>query len=237
MMTLQDLIDDVGPPVFEQAQHWAWTTAAGIGRVPEWVDWPDDVYHVPHDLQRLIWSHDEATGADRLALAFELYRAMPCPQHLVDVRERYDDWGADGRGLFWNEYRSLFSDPDDNLADPVGFSLEGHDYFGGDLVEEAWEEMARPAELSEKGLERLLDKCDRVPFRLTIELYHELAGDRRWHVTIFSSLWAAALVNLFFVEEPIDVKAARELLARLDLPADTEGLDDIERLLDIHGDL
>ena len=30
-MTLQDLIDHVGQPLFEQAQEWAWETAEGIG--------------------------------------------------------------------------------------------------------------------------------------------------------------------------------------------------------------
>ena len=86
-MTLQDLIDHVEQPLFEQAQEWARETAEGIGTrdmdgkpdIFEFeLQWSEEARDVPRRLERMVWSQGDATGAERVALAFELYRAMPC---------------------------------------------------------------------------------------------------------------------------------------------------------------
>jgi hypothetical protein len=154
-MRLQDLIDHVGEPMFEEARRWAWQTAAGtgIGVSP----WPNKVNDVPHELEDLIWLRGDGTWLERVALAFELYRTMPCYANLMYIQHHHNDWNDDARRLFWNEYRSLVGDPDDRLADPVAYSL-WCDYFEDpEIVEEAWQEIARRAELSERGLQRVLD--------------------------------------------------------------------------------
>jgi hypothetical protein len=231
-MTLQDLIDHVGEPLFEQARQRAWQTAAGTGTKGE-ADlderWPDEVTDVPHELERLVWSQGDAPWVDRVALACELYRDMPCYANLMYIGGYLADWDEDARRLFWNEYRTLVSDPDDRLADPVAYSL-WCDYFENpETVDEAWNEIARPDTLSEKGLERVLDVAGPVPFGRKAALYEQLIAEERWHPAIFRSL----LHSAFDVYGEIDTGTARELLQRLELPPETAGLDELKRKLQL----
>jgi hypothetical protein len=224
---LRDLIEHVGEPLFEEARRWAWETAArtatGAG------SWPNKLGDVPLELQDVIWALPNAAWVDRVALAFELYRTMPCYANLMYIQHQHDEWDADARRLFWQEYRSLVSEADDRLAEPVAYSL-WCDYFEDPgKVEEAWQEIARPQELSEQGLERVLDSAGPVPFRLKVSLYQQLAADRRWHQPIFRSL----LHSGFDYYGELDVAAARSLLPRLDVASDTPGLDDLKRRLEL----
>jgi hypothetical protein len=232
-MRLQELIDHVGEPLFEQARRWAWETAAGTGTSRDATrenQWPADVADVPHELEDLVWSRGDAPWVDRVALAFELYREMPCYANLMYVQHHLSEWDEDATRLFWNEYRSLVSDPDGRLADPIAYSL-WCDYFEDTTtVKAAWQEIARPDELSELGLERVLDVAGPVPFHLKVALYMQLVVDKRWHLPIFRSL----LHSGFDVCGDLDADAARDLLARLDLPAGTEGLDDLKLKLQLH---
>lgn len=228
-MRLQELIDHVGDQLFEQARQWAWETAAstssGDGEV-----WPREVGDVPHELEDLVWSRGDAAWVDRVALAFELYREMPCYANLMYVKHHLSDWDEEARRLFWNEYRGLISDPDERLADPVAYSL-WCDYFEDpETVHEAWEQIARLSELSELGLERVLDAAGPVPFPLKNALYEELVADQRWHVPIFRSL----LYSGFDVYGKLDAGVARDLLRRLDLPVDVDGLGALKRKLRFH---
>jgi hypothetical protein len=224
---LRDLIEHVGEPLFEEARRWAWDTAArtATGASP----WPNNLNDVPHELQDLIWSQSDPMWVERVALAFELYRTMPCYANLMYIQHQHNDWDENARRLFWNEYRSLLSDLDDRLAEPVAYSL-WCDYFEDPkIVEEAWQEIARPTELGERGIERLLDAAGPVPFRLKVSLYERLATDRRWHLPIFRSL----LHSGFDYYGDLDVPATRDLLPRLNVPSGTPGLDDLRRRLEL----
>jgi hypothetical protein len=96
-------------------------------------------------------------------------------------------------------------------------------------VEEAWQEIARPTELGERGVERVLDAAGPVPFRLKVSLYERLVSDRRWHLPIFRSL----LHSGFDYYGDLDIDATRDLLPRLDIPSGTPGLDDLKRRLEL----
>src|SRR5215218_9181989 len=86
-----------------------------------------------------------------------------------------------------------------------------------------------PQELSEQGLERVLDSAGPVPFRLKVSLYEQLAADQSWHLPIFRSL----LHSGFDYYGDLDVAATRDLLPRLDIPSGTPGLDDLKRRLEL----
>ena len=225
-MELRDLIDHVGEERFAAAREWAWGTAATTGQGGQVEPASTGVrplykpQDVPHDLEDLVWTAGEASWVDRVALAFELYRQMPCYATLMYTTGYYPQWDRQARQLFWNEYRTLISDPDDRLAEPVAYSL-WCDYFENpETVHKAWSEIARPDVLTERGLERVLDVSGPVPFRLKRALYDELVADERWHPFIFRSL----LHSAFDVFGDVEIEAGRRLLAQLSVPEDAPGL-------------
>ncbi len=209
-MTERELIEHVGERVFQQACSWAWETAAGTGsnRDPgARVAWPPEVADVPHELQELIWLGGNASWIERVELALALYRQMPTYGTLMYTSHYFREWDDDARALFWSEYRELISDPDDRLADPVGYSL-WCDYFEDrETVGEAWLRVAHLDGLSERGVQRLLELSGPVPFGLKAPLYDELAFDPLWHVFVFRGLLSSG----FDYFGDIDVKAARRL--------------------------
>jgi hypothetical protein len=227
-MNLQALLEHVGEQRFESASRWAWRTAAGTGASRQGAEhWPDDLAQVPHELEQLVWRRDDATWAERVGLAFALYRKMPCYTNLMYARHHVSKWDAEASERFWGEYRRLIGDDDDRLADPVAYSL-WCDYFEDTAtVERAWHEIARPAALTDRGLERVLDMAGPVPFGLKAPLYERFVADRRWHQAIFRSL----LHSGFEYYGDLDGEAARRLLSRLDLPQTTEGLAELKQKL------
>jgi hypothetical protein len=228
---LRDLIARVGEERFRRACEWAWATAAGTGRSrgdDRGAGWPNDIPDVPHDLSDPIWEGGEESWIERVALAFELYREMPCYATLMYMRHSFFEWDEVARQRFWDEYRSLLSDDDDRLADPISYSL-WCDYFEDPAsVEEAWTAVASPGAVSERGLERLLDVSGPVPYELKAPVYERLVGSTHWHPFIFRSL----LYSAFDFYGQIDAKTARQLLGRLSLPEPTEGLDELREKLD-----
>jgi hypothetical protein len=231
---LRDLIATVGDERYRHGCEWAWATAAGTGRSgaeDSDAQWPSDVVDVPHDLSDPIWDEGEASWLERVALAFELYREMPCYATLMYMRHYFREWDESASQRFWDEYRSLLSDQDDRLADPVAYSL-WCDYFEDPAsVEEAWTAVAAPAAVSERGLRRVLDVSGPVPYDLKVPVYERLLGGRHWHPFIFRSL----LYSAFDVYGQIDAKAARKLLDKLALSKTTEGLNELREKLDAEG--
>jgi hypothetical protein len=230
--SMADLITAVGEDRFRRACDWAWATAAGTGRPREPEDdheAPEDVDYVPHDLEDLIWWQGEASSLARIDLAFELYRAMPGYGNLMYVRHHFFEWDDHAKKRFWDEYRTLLSDDDDRLADPVAYSL-WCDYFEDSrTVEEAWEALATPGALSEPGMERLLRVSGPVPYGLKAPLYERLLPNARWHPFIFRSLFGSA----FDVYGKVEADAALELLVELTLPETaTEELEVLRRELE-----
>lgn len=226
---MEKLVAAVGEERFARACEWAWATAAGTGRSSE-TDaddkWPTDVTGVPHELEDLIWY--EGTWPERVELAFELYRAMPCYATLMYARHWFFDWDDEAMKRFWDQYRSLLSDDDDRLADPVSYSLWCNYFEDPDSVEAAWSALTSLGSISERGLQRVLEVSGPAPYELKAPLYDRLVGDRRWHPFIFRSLIASA----FDVFGQIDAKEARKVLGRLSLPEATPGLDELTAKLD-----
>lgn len=224
---LWPLADHVGGLLFEDACRWAWRTAAGTGKSGAAVErWPDRVADVPHELGELVWWRGTAPWSERVALALALYRQMPCYANTTDAHS-LAEWDGETRRGFWAEYRRLISDEDDRLADPITYALWCGYFEDSATVEEAWCELAQPALLTTRGLERLLDRAGPVPYRLKAPLYEQLVADRRWHTAIFRSL----LYSGFDFFGDLDPKAARLLLGRLELADTTEGLTALKRKL------
>ncbi len=98
---------------------------------------------------------------------------------------------------------------------------------GPDTVDEAWTELALPDELSEEGLERLLDISGPVPFGLKEPFYDRLLSNKRWHQAIFVGLVRSA----FDYYGDLDIAAARRILARLDVPEDAIGMEELRARL------
>ena len=166
-----------------------------------------------------------------MARAFDVYREMPCYATLMYMRHYFFEWDEDARRRFWEEYRSLLSDDDDRLADPIAYSL-WCDYFEDPAsVEEAWTAVASPGAVSELGLRRVLDVSGPVPYHLKVPIYERLIGSKHWHPFIFRSL----LDSAFDVYGQIDAKAARKLLDKLSLSKATEGLNELREKLDAEG--
>lgn len=218
-----EVVAFVGEARFLEACAWAWRTAAGTGfRSQGRVEWPDDLKQVPHDAEEIVWT-GERPGLEEVALAFALYRRMPCYANLMYIGVGLSDGsrGEPAKALFWREYRDLVSDPDDRLADPVSYSLWCDYYEDPDDVREAWSETALHPETSQRGLERILNNSGPVPFPFKASLYEQLIAEPRWHYFIYLSL----LHSRFDYFGKIDLEAARHFLSRLQLPADTEDLD------------
>jgi hypothetical protein len=223
---LRPLADHVGGWLFEEACRWAWRTAAGTGKPGRFQQWPGEVADVPLELEEFIWCRGAAPWSERLALALALYREMPCYAN-TKFAYSFSEWDDETRQGCWSEYRSLISDEDDRLADPIAYSLWCDRFESAATVEDAWREVAQPQLLTERGLERLLAVAGPVPYRLKAPLYEQLVADQRWHVPIFRSL----LYSAFDYFGELDVEAARSLLARLELPGTTEGLAELKRKL------
>jgi hypothetical protein len=167
MIQMSDLVARVGEERFRNACEWAMATAARTGHSRERgqdARWPDDILNVPHELADPLWDEGDGTGFERLGLAVDLYREMPCYATLMYMRHYFADWDQTARDRFWAEYRSLLSDDDDRLAGPVAYSL-WCDYFEDPAsVAEAWTLIEAPDALSERGLRRALDASGPVPY-------------------------------------------------------------------------
>ncbi len=224
-----EVVAFVGEARFSDACEWAWKTAAGTGlRSQGRVEWPDGLNEVPHDAEEMVWT-GERPALDEAALAFALYRRMPCYANLMYIRAALSDGsrGEPAKAFFWREYRDLVSDPDDRLADPVAYSLWCDYYENPDEVREAWTETAFHPKTSQRGLERILNHSGPVPFPFKASLYEQLIAEPRWHPFIFTSLFNSR----FDYFGKIDIEAARHFLSRLQLPADTERLADLTQEL------
>jgi hypothetical protein len=227
---MRDLIAAVGEERFRDACEWATATAAGAGRSrgrdPD-AAWRDDVVNVPHDLAGQLWEGGEGTWSERLGLAFDLYRVMPCYATLMYMRHSFFEWDEATRDGFWAEYGSLLSDPDDRLAHPIAYSL-WCDYFEDSAtVGQAWTTLEAPGVLSDLGLRRALDASGPVPYTLKARTYERLRDNSIWHPSIFRSLLRSA----YDVYGKIDAKAATRLLDQLSLPRTTDGLAELREKL------
>ncbi len=184
-----------------------------------WEDLPDEVAGVPHELAYLIWEQGDARYDERVALAFELYRAMPSYGTLMYLTHVYLEPSDSGRQLVWEQFRELISGGDEGLAQPGRISLRCDFFEDPETVEEAWWQIIEEGRLSRRGLERVLEVSGPVPWTLKAPLYEQLIADERWHPFIFRSLRGGA----FDVCGQIAAEEASVFLDQLTLAPDTEG--------------
>jgi hypothetical protein len=106
---LGDLVAElVGEDRYTAACVWAYNTATD----DEFAPWPTDLAAVPELLQAAIWERGPAPAAERLAAAFELYRAMPCVPNAVALARHWDELPPDDRD-------ALLENADERLAAPI----------------------------------------------------------------------------------------------------------------------
>jgi hypothetical protein len=108
-MRLGDLVEGlVGEDRYTAACVWAYSTATD----DEFAPWPTDLASVPEVLQQAIWNGVDAPPQERLAAAFELYQAMPCPPNAIALVRHWDELPpADRERLLGNE--------DERLSAPI----------------------------------------------------------------------------------------------------------------------
>jgi hypothetical protein len=211
-MQLGDLAEAVGAEQFQAACEHAWATAAGTGtRLDSDPPWPDGLQDLPHELADVVEGD--------LALAFTLYRAMPCYANLMYIGH----WGVGP--AFWVELRALLDEPDDRLHDPALYWLWCGPFEGSDQESaDAWREVTAGAD--DARLRRLLRTSGPVPWEAKAPLLGQLAGPAVWQPVILSAIQDAA----YDYFGRIDVPAARRLLGKLrDAPAELVArLDELE---------
>ncbi|WP_460517999.1 hypothetical protein [Flindersiella endophytica] len=211
-MRLGELAEAVGVERFQAACENAWATAAGTGtRLDRDPPWPDGLQDLPHELADVVEGD--------LALAFELYRAMPCYANLTYVGY----WGVGP--AFWGELRALLDEADERLHDPVLYWLWCGPFEGGEEESaEAWREVTAGAD--DGRLRRLLRASGPVTWEAKAALLGRLVGQAVWQPVVLSAIEDAA----YDYFGRIDVPEARRLLGRIrEVPAELlSRLDEVE---------
>ena len=230
MTLLERHVAEVGRERYDLACEWAWRTAARTGRMDHDGEWPDDLSMVPHELSDL-WYEGEEPLSERLEAAVQLYRDMPCYGNTMYVGHFFCDFAPAERERFWAFYREMLDSEEDQLADPIGYSL-WVDYFENpETVEEAWREITRrDVDPWERRVGRVLDQAGPVPWPLKEALFAELVADRAWDRHIFEAV-KGGVVDVYGRSD----RCALEWLDRLRLPPDTPDLAELRKELEARG--
>ena len=220
-MTLQDIIERVGEEEFltacEEARQAAPTTGHGASGFNS---------DLPHDVSEWIWDSD-LSPLDKLALVFGVYEQMPCYSFFFCVIvHAYRGLSEDERLVLWQYYARYLSSEDAALAEPAAYSLWCDVFESPARVQEAWNALVLNTN-NERLLRRVLIASGPVPFALKEALYSRLLPDRKWHPFIFRSL----LHSRHDMYGDFDAGRARDVFQKLDLPPDTEHLDDLAAIL------
>jgi len=153
---------------------------------------------------------------------------MPCYSLLPEFWSSYRELDVAAQSLLWTEFRSLLSDPDDRLADPVAYSMWCDFFESADTVSDAWRNLMNPGGLTDRGLERVLIMSGPVPYAQKSALYERLLPNTRWHYFIFRSL----LHSTFDLYGAVVLDDARRILDTLELAPDTLHLDVLRQRLE-----
>lgn len=186
-MNLGELIEAIGQDRYTAACVWAFSTAAGSGGPDDDLSpWPADLAVVPDELRRAIWTTGDASLGERLAVAQELYRAMPSYANTIGFDHFYEQFDAAAKEAFWAECRALLESEDDRLADPIRYALWVDFFANPSRVDEAWAETTALEDLSAdaRRIERVLTGAAKVPARLKQPLLERLGQDPRWRAVI-----------------------------------------------------
>jgi len=146
---------------------------------------------------------------------------MPCYALLPEFWSFYTQLDSAAHSLLWTEFRSLLSDPDDRLADPVAYFMWCDFFESADTVLDAWRNLMSPEGLTDRGLERVLIMSGPVPYAQKSVLYERLLPNIRWHYFVFRSL----LHSTFDLYGAVELDAAKRLLGVLELAPDTPHLE------------
>ena len=176
---------------------------------------------VPHELSDRLWYAGSESFTDRLAIAVEIYRRMPCYANLMYWR--YRDFDERARAQMWAAYRDLVGHPDAAVAEPIAYSL-WVDYFEDvSTMERAWSEVSGPQEPRRPRLERVLAASGPVAWTLKSPLYEVLAAEGGLDDSIVAGLYGSS-VDIY---GSIEREAALGILRRLRQPTK----DDVYRVL------
>jgi hypothetical protein len=209
-LTLDTLIGIVGHAAFDDACREA------SGSANE-----STASNVPHELSDRLWYAGSESFTDRLTIAIELYRRMPCYANLMYWR--YRDFEGETRAQMWAAYRELVGHPDAAVAEPIAYSL-WVDYFeDASTMERAWSELSGPQEPRRPRLDRVLAASGPVAWPLKAPLYQALAEEGGWDDPIVAGLYGSC-VDIY---GSIEREAALGILRRLRQPTK----DDVYRVL------
>lgn len=179
---------------------------------------------LPHEIASRIWDSDES-DVTKLDLAIRAYTEMPCYGHALYFSLNYSGLSPGAREKFWAWFRSVLSASDNVLANPLEYSL-WCDFFEADTdrATEAWSRLV-DAESSNLLVQRVLISSGPAPYAFKEELYQRLLPDKNWHYYIFLSIRN----SMYDVFGRIDLYRAKQVLKRLELSADTEGLAEVRK--------
>jgi len=197
-LTIQTLIDLVGAEAFDDACRQAMSD-------------PSDsiASDVPHEFSDRLWYDGIESMDERLMVAAELYRRMPCYANVMFWR--YRDFDEPTRARMWGIYREFLDDRRDAVAEPIAYSL-WVDYFeDATTVDRAWREVSGPQEPRRPRLARVISSSGPVPWPLKESLYEQLAIEGGWDEPLFWGLYGSCVD----VYGSLERKPALRILRRL----------------------
>jgi hypothetical protein len=222
LVKLEDLRAHVGLAEYQHVCEEAWRSAPTVGRDRgQGFD-----SQVPHDLSYLVWASEGSCG-EKLRLLFQLYQDMPCYALLMYLADESKTFDGGCRDLMWAQYARYLTDPAEELAGPIKYSLWCDWFEDPTTVGEAWDQLIEGA--NGRALRRLLEMSGPVPWALKKDVLKRLAPEPAWQQTVFSSLLYAA----FDSYGKIDKVEAGEVLEQLEISKDHEDLDRLKRELGV----
>ena len=215
-MTKADIIASVGQSRYDEASRILRKQTTG----------PDP--KLPHEVSPAVWD-TPLPPIEQIALFFQLYDDLPSYAMLMYATHVYPDFGERSRDLWWSECFKRVSDGGDEVREPILYAL-WCDYFENPaLVEEVWKRACAHDDVH--VVEGILRVSGPVPWPLKAPLYEAAAKDAAWHMPLLEGL-AGSAFNAF---GDIDPAAARQLLARMHLPADAPGYVELKSRLGVTG--
>jgi hypothetical protein len=215
-LTIQTLIDLAGAEAFEDACRQAMSSGG-----------ESFASKVPHVLSDRLWFNGSESLDERLTIAAELYRVMPCYANLMYWR--YGDFDGPARARMWDAYREFLDNPRDAVGEPIAYSL-WVDYFEDPTtVDRAWREVSGPQEPRRPRLDRVIAASGPVPWPLKESLYQQLAAEGGWDEPLLAGLYGSCID----VYGSLERKPALRILRRLRTPADNPVLPLLTRALEL----
>ena len=161
--------------------------------------------------------------ADQIPVILEIYRDMPCYSFLNNCFSNFanNSCSTEQISLLWQSMREFVGSQDEALADPAQYVLWVDFFEDPRTTVETWKQMlAEPR--SDRLLERLLSMSGPAPCDLKFQIYTELLPDRRWHQSIFESLYGSEFDYFGQLTTSSDRQHARKILDKLRIPHNDE---------------